>query len=417
MAVPAEKGTVVALNNRVRWRTDLKETTMRKSNETKSLRARKARNNALALAMTFSLAAFGCTTNRTPGNGQPVSPTPGLGDAPSTTPGSSSGSPMPQSMISSADEALEIMAALELRNGKILGVVNPGPTVQRQQTLQIVTGQNQLAAYGQNTVNRTISSDGVPAVISGDDGGVIVDSGVFIAPATGTTSSGVTLATNGGAIGGGSSTLISAPATTPVLTNVGMTNSAINASSTSSSLTPGALSVTTPGSALNSTTVLGNVPTTGVALALPGTGVTATTTGSTTSGSTGTTASAVDPTTASAVAATTTNGTAASVGLGGGGALNIPIPLATTDTTTSGDTNAVTTGRAAGSRTTAATTASSTSSTPRVRSAAVPATPTTASSTAGTTSTGRASGVRVVTNPDGTITVTNDPKQRSSVKP
>lgn len=48
--------------------------------------------SAVALSLAVSLAAFGCTTNRTAGNGEPVMTLPAAGPTPpSATPGSSSG--------------------------------------------------------------------------------------------------------------------------------------------------------------------------------------------------------------------------------------------------------------------------------------------------------------------------------------
>ena len=77
----------------------------------------------------LTLAAFGCTTNRYPGNGQPTMVTPGYG-APnqSVTPGSSSGTEGVPPMSSSYTgvprvntDALATLAADQGFRGRILG--------------------------------------------------------------------------------------------------------------------------------------------------------------------------------------------------------------------------------------------------------------------------------------------------------
>jgi hypothetical protein len=88
-----------------------------------------------ALSLSLSLAAFGCSTNRTPGNGDPDRPTMPM---PSSTPGSSSGtsgtppamfsssverSTAPGASVSRADNAAATMAALAARGGRFTALL------------------------------------------------------------------------------------------------------------------------------------------------------------------------------------------------------------------------------------------------------------------------------------------------------
>src|SRR5687768_1291145 len=83
---------------------------MRNALKQKNLNERPAARAILALTLTASLAAFGCTTNRTPGNGDPVHLDPQVGPASAPTSGVTSGSssgtpvetPPPPPMMSSS---------------------------------------------------------------------------------------------------------------------------------------------------------------------------------------------------------------------------------------------------------------------------------------------------------------------------
>src|SRR4051794_19693771 len=87
----------------------------------------------LALTLASSLAVFGCTTNRTPGNGQPGA-TAAPGAAPSATPGASSGSGttsgpgMASSSVDPSVDAAAAMAARQAFRGRELGPVSPSGT-------------------------------------------------------------------------------------------------------------------------------------------------------------------------------------------------------------------------------------------------------------------------------------------------
>src|SRR5688572_10269323 len=118
-----------------------------------NLNERPAARAIVALSLTASLAAFGCTTNKTPGNGDPYRSGPGVGPTAAPTSGvtgtSSGGTvPNPPMMSSSTyvealpsvnarakrlplspDEAAAVMAdhAVLSRSVKVLGPANPGP--------------------------------------------------------------------------------------------------------------------------------------------------------------------------------------------------------------------------------------------------------------------------------------------------
>src|SRR5213080_78370 len=91
-------------------------------------------NNFLAVtSLALTVAAFGCTTNRYPGNGEPTMTTPGYGAAnQAATPGSSSGTagipPMASSYIGIAQpntDALAEAAAQRGYQGIVLGPASP----------------------------------------------------------------------------------------------------------------------------------------------------------------------------------------------------------------------------------------------------------------------------------------------------
>lgn len=154
-----------------------------------------------ALTLTMSLAAFGCTTNKYPGNGEPATSPMG---SPTSTPGTSSGA-TPTSMTSSSNvgaetsvDAIAILEADAAYRGKILGPAASATTSQAQAdpTAQAPTGQFQSpAAYAnpQLTTNSSVSSAPVPVITSGAGTGVSV-AGVPVTT-TGVTASAVTNAT------------------------------------------------------------------------------------------------------------------------------------------------------------------------------------------------------------------------------
>ena len=190
---------------------------MRKATTTEKVERRGLRWLAAAsLALTF--AAFGCTMNRYPGNGEPTSVSPSYGPLNhSITPGSSSGNegvpPMASSYtgISRVDtDVLATLAAEQSFRGRVLGPVNPDG-VQVGVPIQPTGGQfvsPALITNPQVTVNSSISSAPTPVITSGTTGG-----GVAIA----TTATGTTVATTGMTTGM-ATTATGAVATTGALT-------------------------------------------------------------------------------------------------------------------------------------------------------------------------------------------------------
>lgn len=147
-----------------------------------------------AAAAIASLAAFGCSTNRTPGDGQPAVTAPSM---PSSTPGTSSGTNPPMASaystgvsIDRANESAAIMAAHQRE--RFLGTINPSDAQPNPaQPAQQPTGQfvpPSAYANPQATVNASISSDPVP-VVTGDLGGAVVigSTGTTATPTVGAT--------------------------------------------------------------------------------------------------------------------------------------------------------------------------------------------------------------------------------------
>lgn len=150
---------------------------MSKSLNSSNLPERSAMRALLAISLCASMAAFGCTTNRNLGNGDPVV-TPGTRSVP--TSGTSAGSesePVPPPMMSSsvtssmtssmsrmsADEAAAIMARQQPRV-RILGPVSPGNGGHPYASDQILPRQQREARY---TINSTINSQPTEAITSG----------------------------------------------------------------------------------------------------------------------------------------------------------------------------------------------------------------------------------------------------------
>lgn len=122
------------------------------------------------VSLACTLAAFGCTTNRMPGNGQPAAQTPAVGPAnTSSTPGSSSGTTNPPMASGGivvdptrplAVDAQATLAADQAYQGRVLGAANPPMTTQSNAPTT-PTGQfvnPALIVNPQSTVNSSISS-------------------------------------------------------------------------------------------------------------------------------------------------------------------------------------------------------------------------------------------------------------------
>src|SRR5436189_2632379 len=99
----------------------------------------------LPISLILTVALLGCSLNRTPGNGQPVTATPSM--SPATTPGTSYGNtPMTSSYSETrADQAAAIMREHQLYQPRFLGYLNPEPRV--QQTAQ--SYDNGQSSYSQ----------------------------------------------------------------------------------------------------------------------------------------------------------------------------------------------------------------------------------------------------------------------------
>jgi hypothetical protein len=170
-----------------------------------------------AASLACAVATVGCSTDRTPGAGQPERYAPSVGPTmPTATPGSEQGSPVNPPMTSSYTapnsvlpqhvnvDAIAIAAANQGFRGRYLGIADPGGApsyAMNPQAAPVVTGQfinPSDTANPEITVNRSISSDPTEVISGGGGGGVFVGTtgGVAVsAPVatTGATTSAVTL--------------------------------------------------------------------------------------------------------------------------------------------------------------------------------------------------------------------------------
>jgi hypothetical protein len=143
-------------------------------------------SNLMAFALVATLAAFGCTTNRTHGEGEPYMGAPSVGPmSPTSNTGGTSVPTTPPPMTSSyrgneqalvtrphrltPDEAASIMASHSPKV-RVLGPVDPGPG-RPYASDGVVTGQvlNYASVNPQMTVNSTLNSPATPAITSGAD--------------------------------------------------------------------------------------------------------------------------------------------------------------------------------------------------------------------------------------------------------
>lgn len=230
----------------------------------------------LAVSLCATMAAFGCTTDRTLGNGDPVV-TPGSRTSP--TSGTSAGSeseavppPMMSSMSSSmsssfsngsvpvrtihgrlsADEAAAIMAQQQPRV-RVLGPVSPGP--RSYASNQMMVAQQQSG--GATSVNSTLYSGPTEVITSGAGepvAGVVDTSGVVVAGTDGSaapTITGSSVATGSTTMAGSATnvTNAAAPVIAPSGTTITPTSSAVSNPATFASvrtLSPTAASVVNP---------------------------------------------------------------------------------------------------------------------------------------------------------------------------
>ena len=202
----------------------------------------------LPILMTITVAVLGCTMNRTPGNGQPVTATPST--SPATTYGTSYGNtPMSSSYVapttsnlSRADQAAAIMREHQANQPRFLGYLNPEPRDQQAPVAEYETGQfinPSLTANPEITVNSSISSQPYPVITGGAaDAGAVGGSGGAFVVAGGASSGSATTATTSGTTAAATVAAQTAPlAQTP---NTLSTASARGVTSLTPTLTSGA---------------------------------------------------------------------------------------------------------------------------------------------------------------------------------
>jgi hypothetical protein len=215
--------------------------------------------NLLAFALIATLAAFGCTTNRTHGAGEPYLGGPSAGPTmPTSNTGGTSVPTTPPPMTSSyrgneqalvtrphkltPDEAALVMAD-HLPKVRVLGPVDPG-VARPYASDRVVTGQtlSYASLNPQVTVNTTLNSPATPAITSGADVSGGVSSAVVFSPsvaaATPTTAAATVSPTNAAATvpstTATSATTTATTATTPTTTAASVVNNAMTATGSGS---------------------------------------------------------------------------------------------------------------------------------------------------------------------------------------
>jgi hypothetical protein len=232
-----------------------------------NLSGRRISRALLAVSLTASLAATGCTTNRTPGNGEPVrdgfvrtAPTGGItsgSEIPLPPPMTSSYTgtePMPpvsarRSAYVGADQAAAIMAAQQPRV-RVLGPANPGSAVAQPLNEMSTTAQRNAAITYEPpriTVNSSINSSPAPAVSNealamaaaeeNEFIAAVAPDGTVITPTGGVTSN----ATVGGTTGTANSTTV---AGTTAGTSANSTFATAPTATVAPALTPGVVAGT-----------------------------------------------------------------------------------------------------------------------------------------------------------------------------
>jgi hypothetical protein len=177
-----------------------------------------------AASLACTVATVGCTTDRTPGAGEPQRLAPSVSPTmPSSVPGSEQSRPVNPPMISSYTPApgvvvtqrrtnlddVAVAAAAQSYRGRYLGPSDP-TTAGYVMNPAIQTGQWQnpaLVANPQITVNSSISSQPLPVVTSGGSGGFSAS-----APITGAVPTSVTAASSVAASAAANTANANAPA-------------------------------------------------------------------------------------------------------------------------------------------------------------------------------------------------------------
>ncbi len=231
---------------------------MSKTLKTKDLAERPAIRTLLAVSLCASIAAFGCTTDRTVGNGDPVV-TPGLrtsptGGAPSGTETESVPPPMMSSYSGaqalpavrpriSREEAALLLTEMQPRV-KVLGPVSPGPGGRVYPSDRIALSMQQVEA--RSTINSTIYSPPAEGILSGAGEGLAntVDPGAVVGTSV-----------NGTAVTNANAPLI-APTTAATATPTGNAIAAPPAFASVRTLSPTAASVVNPPASISSSPAL-----------------------------------------------------------------------------------------------------------------------------------------------------------------
>jgi hypothetical protein len=308
---------------------------MGKQLKNRSLFAGRISRALLAVSLSASLATAGCTTNRNPGNGEPLrdgfvhtAPTGGVtggSEIPTMPPPMTSSYSRPEvasnrTAYVGPDAAAAIMG--EHQSVRVLGVVNPGLSGSTYISDGLVTGQFRnpaLITNPQVTVNSSISSQPTPVVTDGANGvsgsGMIIGSvtadGTIIGTTANTTLAGTTAnATVAGATASNSGLALGGNVNSAAPVILSSNGTVAPTSVVAPTLTPGAFAggstATVTTSSLGASPTLASAGTTNVSTIAGTTPATTTaTTGTTTTGATTATAPA---TTSGTTAASTVTG-------------------------------------------------------------------------------------------------------------
>jgi len=170
---------------------------MRKALKERKLQGQLTARASIALSLVALLAAFGCTTNKMPGEGQPYTGGPGFGPTSPTqnirgtsvptTPPPMTSSYREQTKSSAdmrrltPDEAAAIMAQYQTQpRVRVLGPAAPGPSNRPYVSDGLITGQVVTTQAPATTINSTIYSQQVGAGVTSGVGNEV---GAAIFPA------------------------------------------------------------------------------------------------------------------------------------------------------------------------------------------------------------------------------------------
>ena len=232
----------------------------------KALRNSNLTERILAISLVLSLAAFGCTTNRTRGEGEPYVGGPSVGpSAPTSNTSGASVPSTPPPMTSSyrgndqalatpqkihrltPDEAALIMAN-QLPRVRVLGPVNPGPAGRPYVSDGVITGLPSGFANQQASVNSSLNSPGgYAAITTGTDVNGASAAAVISGNLTAVTPTTAAIPVTVGAVSGGTTTGATTIGTTVTPTTT--------AASTLATPTTASSTIATPTTATNTATI------------------------------------------------------------------------------------------------------------------------------------------------------------------